>query len=58
MVFPNLRRIFSSFRTPEEERQISREAFFKFVGFVVSCIAITMLSNKNRMRAIGQSGGG
>ncbi|RIB27748.1 hypothetical protein C2G38_1694311 [Gigaspora rosea] len=50
--FPNLRRIFSSFRTPEEERQISRSAFFKFVGFVISCMAITMLANKNRMKTI------
>ncbi|GBC42127.2 hypothetical protein RhiirA5_282507 [Rhizophagus irregularis] len=54
MPFPNLRRIFSSFRTPEEERQISRSAFFKFVGFVISCMAITMLANRNRMKAINQ----
>ncbi|RKP23281.1 hypothetical protein SYNPS1DRAFT_17507 [Syncephalis pseudoplumigaleata] len=48
MPLPNFRRIYASFRTPEEERRISREAFFKCVGFVVACVAITWVASKQR----------
>ncbi|RKP06689.1 hypothetical protein THASP1DRAFT_7216, partial [Thamnocephalis sphaerospora] len=48
MPLPNFRRIYASFRTPEEERRISREAFFKCVGFVVACVAITWLASRQR----------
>ncbi|KAG0234921.1 hypothetical protein BGX31_004430 [Mortierella sp. GBA43] len=46
MALPNLRRIFSSFRTPEEEAQISRSAFFKFSGYILTCAFITWIAAK------------
>ncbi|KAI9015796.1 hypothetical protein CLU79DRAFT_764742 [Phycomyces nitens] len=46
MALPNLWRIYSSFRTPEEERQFSRAAFFKFSGYILSCIAMTVLASR------------
>ncbi|KAI1288874.1 hypothetical protein EDD11_009605, partial [Mortierella claussenii] len=46
MALPNLRRIFSSFRTPEEEAQISRSAFFKFSGYILTCAFITWVAAK------------
>lgn len=46
MPLPNLRRIFSSLRTPEEEAQISRSAFFKFSGYILTCAFITWIAAK------------
>ncbi|KAI8359814.1 hypothetical protein BD560DRAFT_405341 [Blakeslea trispora] len=46
MALPNLWKIYSSFRTPEEERQFSRSAFFKFSGYILSCIAMAVLASK------------
>ncbi|KAI9467980.1 MAG: hypothetical protein EXX96DRAFT_585590 [Benjaminiella poitrasii] len=46
MALPNLWKIYSSFRTPEEERQFSRSAFFKFSGFILSCIAMTVFASR------------
>jgi hypothetical protein len=48
MPLPNFRRIYASFRTPEEERRISREAFFKCVGFVAACVIITWMASRER----------
>lgn len=53
MAFPNLRRIFSAARTLEEERAVSRRAFFRFVTFVVSCVSIALLSSPRRRAAFG-----
>ncbi|KAF8557015.1 hypothetical protein OG21DRAFT_1400097, partial [Imleria badia] len=36
-----LRSIFASSRTPHEERSISRVAFFRFAGFLLSCVGIS-----------------
>ncbi|KAI8339903.1 hypothetical protein BC941DRAFT_418873 [Chlamydoabsidia padenii] len=47
MALPNLWKIYSSFRTPEEERQYSRSAFFKFSGYILSCIVITVLASRS-----------
>ncbi|KAI9301071.1 hypothetical protein BJ944DRAFT_272027 [Cunninghamella echinulata] len=47
MALPNLWKIYSSFRTPEEERQFSRSAFFKFSGYILSCIVITVLASRS-----------
>ncbi|KAI7856526.1 hypothetical protein BDC45DRAFT_502954 [Circinella umbellata] len=46
MALPNLWKIYSSFRTPEEERQFSRSAFFKFSGYILSCIVMTVLASR------------
>ncbi|KIL00042.1 hypothetical protein PAXRUDRAFT_822061 [Paxillus rubicundulus Ve08.2h10] len=41
-----LRSIFASSRTPHEERSISRVAFFRFVGFLLSCVGISLTAAK------------
>ncbi|KAF8737955.1 hypothetical protein AX14_012134 [Amanita brunnescens Koide BX004] len=43
-----LRSIFASSRTPHEERSISRTAFFRFTGFVLSCLAIGLAATRSR----------
>ncbi|PVG00011.1 hypothetical protein CPB86DRAFT_702248 [Serendipita vermifera] len=49
-----LRSIFASSRTIMEERSISRVAFFRFAGFVLSCIMISVTAARNRGRpAVG-----
>lgn len=40
LALPNLRQIFASFRSPLEEREYSRTAFFKLVGWLL--ISMTM----------------
>lgn len=45
MALPNLRRIFSSSRTPLEERAVSRKAFFRFITFLASCATIALVSS-------------
>lgn len=46
MALPNLWKIYASFRTPEEEREFSRSAFFKFSGYILSCIAMTVFASR------------
>lgn len=53
MPLPNLRRIFSSSRTDDQERAVSRQAFFRFCSFLTSCAVIALLSSPKRRRAIG-----
>jgi hypothetical protein len=53
MPLPNLRRIFSSSRTDDQERAVSRQAFFRFCNFLASCAVIALLSSPKRRRAIG-----
>lgn len=55
MTLPNLRHIFSSFRSPLEERDFSRAAFYKGVLFIISCMSISLLAT-SKSRWI--SGGG
>ncbi|EJD01638.1 uncharacterized protein FOMMEDRAFT_90311 [Fomitiporia mediterranea MF3/22] len=43
-----LRSIFASSRTAMEERSISRIAFFRFAGFVLSCIGISLAAWRGR----------
>ncbi|KAG8759451.1 hypothetical protein FRC14_005932 [Serendipita sp. 396] len=45
-----LRSIFASSRTIMEERSISRVAFFRFAGFLISCIFISVAAARNRGR--------
>ncbi|ODQ79129.1 hypothetical protein BABINDRAFT_37980 [Babjeviella inositovora NRRL Y-12698] len=46
MKFPNIWRIFASFRTEEEERQQSRKAFFNLVGFLATCVVFSFVAQK------------
>ncbi|KAI0035677.1 hypothetical protein K488DRAFT_42775 [Vararia minispora EC-137] len=43
-----LRAIFASSRTPGEERSMSRVAFFRFSGFLLSCLVISLVANRGR----------
>ncbi|KAF8238838.1 hypothetical protein L208DRAFT_1421100 [Tricholoma matsutake] len=43
-----LRSIFASSRTPHEERSISRVAFFRFTGFLLSCVFISLAAARGR----------
>ncbi|TFK22332.1 hypothetical protein FA15DRAFT_622660 [Coprinopsis marcescibilis] len=43
-----LRSIFASSRSPHEERSISRVAFFRFAGFLLSVIGISLAAARNR----------
>ncbi|KAF7301820.1 hypothetical protein MIND_00747800 [Mycena indigotica] len=43
-----LRAIFASSRTPNEERSISRVAFFRFSGWLLSCLAISLAASRGR----------
>ncbi|TFK43733.1 hypothetical protein BDQ12DRAFT_718926 [Crucibulum laeve] len=43
-----LRSIFASSRTPHEERSISRVAFFRFTGFLLSCLGISLAAARGR----------
>ncbi|PWN48625.1 hypothetical protein IE53DRAFT_370449 [Violaceomyces palustris] len=53
MALPNLRRIFSSSRTDDQERAVSRRAFFRFCTFLTSFVLIALLSSPKRRRSIG-----
>ncbi|TYJ56627.1 hypothetical protein B9479_002719 [Cryptococcus floricola] len=57
MALPNLRSIFASSRTPEEERATSRITFYKFTAFVGACLVISLLASKNSGR-VGDLGKG
>ncbi|KAK1924902.1 hypothetical protein DB88DRAFT_509966 [Papiliotrema laurentii] len=50
MALPNLRSIFASSRTSEEEKQVSRVTFYKFTVFVASCLVISLLAARNTGR--------
>ncbi|KAI0692572.1 hypothetical protein BC835DRAFT_1277557 [Cytidiella melzeri] len=43
-----LRSIFASSRTILEERSLSRVAFFRFTGFVLSCLVISLSAARGR----------
>ncbi|KAI0727274.1 hypothetical protein C8Q72DRAFT_781928 [Fomitopsis betulina] len=43
-----LRSIFASSRTTLEERSLSRVAFFRFTGFLLSCVAISVYAARGR----------
>ncbi|KAI6003711.1 hypothetical protein EDD15DRAFT_2155683 [Pisolithus albus] len=51
-----LRSIFASSRTPYEERSISRVAFFRFAGFLLSCAAISFAAARGRKGLVGLLG--
>ncbi|KAL7417077.1 hypothetical protein BDY24DRAFT_376549 [Mrakia frigida] len=50
MPLPNLRAIFASARTTEEETRLSQQAFAKFAAFAVSCLAISLIANSRTVR--------
>ncbi|KZT06436.1 uncharacterized protein LAESUDRAFT_628514, partial [Laetiporus sulphureus 93-53] len=43
-----LRSIFASSRTTHEERSLSRVAFFRFTGFLLSCVLISLAAARGR----------
>ncbi|KAL1747500.1 hypothetical protein HDZ31DRAFT_31806 [Schizophyllum fasciatum] len=43
-----LRGVFASARTANEERSISRVAFFRFAGFLLSIVGISLLAARGR----------
>lgn len=45
-ILPDFRRIYQTFRTEEEERDISNSAFFKFCGFIASVVAFNIIRAK------------
>ncbi|CAK9784292.1 hypothetical protein CC85DRAFT_68259 [Cutaneotrichosporon oleaginosum] len=47
MALPNLRTIFASARSSEEERQLSRATFYKFSAFVASVLVISLIASRN-----------
>ncbi|OCF36478.1 hypothetical protein I317_04734 [Kwoniella heveanensis CBS 569] len=53
MALPNLRSIFASSRTSEEERQLSRTTFYRFTAFVGACLVISLLAARNSGRDFG-----
>ncbi|GHJ86089.1 hypothetical protein NliqN6_2491 [Naganishia liquefaciens] len=53
MALPNLRHIFASSRTSDEERQLSRTTFYKFAAFVGSCVVISLLASRGAATAAG-----
>ncbi|KAH8088109.1 hypothetical protein HD553DRAFT_340226 [Filobasidium floriforme] len=48
---PNLRSIFASARTSDEEKQLSRATFYRFAVFVGSCVFISLLASKSNSSA-------
>ncbi|OBA21462.1 hypothetical protein METBIDRAFT_31982 [Metschnikowia bicuspidata var. bicuspidata NRRL YB-4993] len=46
MIIASIRRIFTSFRTEEEEKAYSRHAFFNFLGFLGSCVIFSFVAQK------------
>ncbi|VUG17937.1 DEBR0S2_19680g1_1 [Brettanomyces bruxellensis] len=48
-MFQSLRKIFSSFRSEEEDRGYSRRAFYNFVAFLVSCVLFSFVAQKHKM---------
>ncbi|BGP13362.1 hypothetical protein JCM10213v2_001281 [Rhodosporidiobolus nylandii] len=52
MALPNLRNIFASFRSPLEEREYSRTAFFKFLGFVLVTMSFSLVAAKHHRRGL------
>lgn len=45
-MLPNLRRLFASFRTEEEEREYSRTAFFNFISFLAAAAGFSLIAQK------------
>ena len=39
-MFPNFRKIYTQFRTKEEERQLANAAVFKFCGFLTLSVIL------------------
>ncbi|KAH9458769.1 hypothetical protein Pst134EA_018925 [Puccinia striiformis f. sp. tritici] len=44
--FPSLRQIFAAFRSPEQEADLSRTAFSRFLLFILSVTSISLLASK------------
>ena len=42
MAIPNFRKIYSAFRSPEEEKSLSNQAVYKFAGFVLVVLLMSI----------------
>ncbi|KAH9819518.1 hypothetical protein DFH28DRAFT_27433 [Melampsora americana] len=46
MPFPSLRQIFAAFRSPEQEADLSRTAFSRFLLFIFTITSLSLLASK------------
>ncbi|KAA1063747.1 hypothetical protein PGT21_001673 [Puccinia graminis f. sp. tritici] len=44
--FPSLRQIFAGFRSPEQEADLSRTAFTRFLLYILSVTSLSLLASK------------
>ncbi|OUM54649.1 hypothetical protein BVG19_g4066 [[Candida] boidinii] len=45
-MIPNIKQIFASFRTEEDEMMFSRRAFYNFIGFLASCVVFSFIAQR------------
>ncbi|ODV58033.1 Mco6p ASCRUDRAFT_39889 [Ascoidea rubescens DSM 1968] len=50
MKLPNIRRIFVSFRTEEDERAYSRKAFFYLLGYLGAGIVFSLFAQSSSFK--------
>lgn len=50
MAIPNLRKIFASFRTKEDEAEFGRQALYNLIGFIGSVVAFNFLLDRLKSR--------
>ncbi|EGG00506.1 uncharacterized protein MELLADRAFT_93175 [Melampsora larici-populina 98AG31] len=51
MPFPSLRQIFAAFRSPEQEADLSRTAFSRFLLFIFTITSLSLLASKAVQKA-------
>ncbi|KAG0140731.1 hypothetical protein CROQUDRAFT_337031 [Cronartium quercuum f. sp. fusiforme G11] len=56
MAFPSLRQIFAAFRSPEQEADLSRTAFNRFLLFIFTIASVSLLASKAVQKAAITSG--
>lgn len=56
MALPSLREIFAAFRSPEQEAELSRTAFSRFLAFILSCTTIAVLASRSVQKAAIKAG--
>ncbi|CAH7686624.1 hypothetical protein BY996DRAFT_4575761 [Phakopsora pachyrhizi] len=47
MALPSLRQVFSAFRSPEQEADLSRTAFSRFLLFILTVTSLSILASKS-----------
>ena len=56
MALPSLRQIFAAFRSPEQEAELSRTAFSRFLAFILTCTGIAVLASRSVQKAVIANG--